>query len=745
MENCGGLRYKRRGGTDGNAGSASHTGAATAWKPDKHDDHAREPSGSAEEAVNKEQQILRLIIIEETQNDAEAIANILRNAGHAVRSMYAADQESFEQALDQQLPDLILCARGVDGLQLTQVLDVLRSRTFDIPLIAIGDSGDETSVIEALREGATDLVSFDHPEHLQLVVAREQRNLAMQRDLNYYRSVHKESERRCRALLDSSRDSIAYVHDGMHIYANQSYLEMFGFESLDEIEGTPIMDMVAAEDQGAFKEFLRTYGKDGSCEASLDVRCVSAKGAFKSKMEFSSAAIEGEPCTQIIIRDQAVGDKELEQKLKYLSKLDVLTGLYNRQYFMEELEIAVGDARAGSGGSGLLYVLLDNFKSVKESVGLGASDLVISDIAQLIKTKVGDLGLPARFGDSSFTVLLKGKDAVATQAIAEQLRHAVEEHIIDIEGRSLTITVSIGMSLVTESSPDAPEILSRADLACEVARSSGGNRVHLHNPVADEQVGREREQQWNHLIQEALAEDRFHLVYQPIVSLQGETDEKYEVLLRMRDSEGEDIRPGQFLPVATQTGQIVDIDRWVVRKAVQVLAERRRGGANTVFFIKIAGTTLDDHELPLWINQQLKEARLASDAIVLEIAESDASQHLKSAKAFVNALASLHCKTSLEHFGSSPNSFQLLKHLPVDYLKIDGKFIHNLMGDSDNQAVVKSIVEMARSMNKLCIAEFVEDASSLTVLFQYGVNYIQGYFLAEPTEGLNYDFSEGSI
>jgi len=568
----------------------------------------------------------------------------------------------------------------------------------------------------------------------------------MQSSLNYYRAGHKESERRCRSLLDSSRDSIAYVHDGMHIYANSSYLEMFGFGNLDEIEGTPIMDMVAGDDQGSFKEFLRNYGKDESgTEASLDVKCVSAKGSFKAKMEFTPATIDGEPCTQILIRDQAIGDKELEQKLKYLSKQDVLTGLYNRQYFMEELELAVNNARAGSGNSGLLYILIDNFKAVKESVGLGASDLVVSDIANLVKDKVGTLGLPARFGDSSFTVLVKGKDAAATQTLADELRRAVEEHILDIEGRSLTLTTSIGISLVTESSPGAQEILSRADLACEVARSSGGNRVHLHNPVADEQVGREREQQWNHLIHEALSEDRFHLVYQPIVSLQGEIDEKYEVLLRMRDSEGEDIRPGQFLPVAMQTGQIVEIDRWVIRKAAEVLAERRRNGANTVFFIKLSGPTLDDHELPIWISQVLKEARLASDAIVFEIAENDASEHLKGAKAFVATISSLHCKTSLEHFGSSPNSFQLLKHLPVDYLKIDGKFIHNLMRDTDNQAVVKSIVDMARSMNKVCIAEFVEDASSLTVLFQYGIQYIQGYFLAEPTEGLNYDFTEGSM
>jgi len=327
--------------------------------------------------VSKEQQILRLIIIEETQNDAEAIANVLRNAGQAVRFMYVDNQEALDQALDQQRPDIVICSLGMDALGLEQLNAVLSARSMNIPVIAIGHEANEPQVIEALRAGAIDLVSFDQPEHMQLVVSREQRNLDMQRDLHFYRTGHKESERRCRTLLDSSRDAIAYVHDGMHIYANSSYLEMFGFQDLDEIEGAPIMDMVASDDHATFKEFLRTYGKEPNGPDQLDVKCTSAKGNFNAKMEFTQASIDGEPCTQIIIRDQLVGDKELQQKLKYLSKQDVLTGLFNRQYFMEELELAVSNARAGSGNGSLLYILLDNFKSVKESVGLGASDLVV--------------------------------------------------------------------------------------------------------------------------------------------------------------------------------------------------------------------------------------------------------------------------------------------------------------------------------------------------------------------------------
>ncbi|WP_297529596.1 putative bifunctional diguanylate cyclase/phosphodiesterase [Thiohalobacter sp.] len=697
--------------------------------------------------MSTDDKLLRLIIAEESRNDAEAVANILRNAGHAVRFHYVEDTEDLENALDQQVPDLIILSEGLEGLGLDALRTELDSRKLDIPVILMAAEANEAEVVEALRAGATDLVSFDQPDHLRLVVEREQKSLHTRRALQRFETIYRESERRCRALLDTSRDAIAYVHDGMHIYANQSYLEMFGFDDMEEIEGHPIMDMVAPEDHGSFKDFLRSYGKEDSEEiAELEVSCVSAsKGSFKALMEFAPASIEGEACTQIVIRDRSTADPELAEKLRHLSKQDMLTGLFNRQYFMEEVELAVSEAVTGGESSGVLYVLLDNFKQVKESVGLAASDLVIKDIADLIRNKVGDSGIAARFGDNTFAVLCRGSDIDAAQALAEAIRHSVEEHIVDVEGRSVTVTCSVGISLITESAPEAAEVMARADLACEVARSAGGNRVHLHNPVTDEQRGREREAQWKQLIKEGLEQDRFHLVYQPIVSLQGDPQEKYEVLLRLRDAEGQDYLPGQFLPVAIDGGLIAEIDRWVIAHAIEVLAEHRRQDHDTQFFVKVSGVTLADQELPLWINEQLKAARLQSDAIVFEIAEKEASQHLKHAKAFIKAVKALHIGTSLEHFGSSPNSFQLLKHADVDYLKIDGAFIHNLMKDENNQAMVKSIVEMARSMNKQCVAEFVEDASSVAMLFQFGVQYIQGYFLQEPHPALDYDFSEESL
>ncbi len=690
----------------------------------------------------EQEHTLRLLVVEESRNDAEALANVLRNAGQASRLSYAEDREDLLAALDKQTPDLLLCAMGLETLSLGELVQVLGERELSLPVIAIGEAGGEAEIIEAMRQGAHDLCSYDQPEHLQLVVRRELSQLKSCVEAQHFELKFHESEKRARMLMESSRDAIAYVHEGMHIFANTSYLEMFGFDDLEEIEGTPILDMVAPDYHSEFKDFLRRYGKGDDCEGKLKTRGMLPDGtAFDAMMELTAASIDGEPCTQIIIRNQVANNRELEQKLKFLTKQDVLTGLYNRQYFIEELELAVTSVVSGTESAAVMYLMMDNFKDIKDSVGLGVADRVINDIADLLKEHSDATDIVARFGDHSFTLLRRDCDAQAIEALGEKLRQVVEEHIATVEDQSVTTTCSVGMSIVTETAASAQEVLSRADLACEVARSSGGNRCHLHNPVVDEKIGQERNQQVHALIKEALEKDHMQLLFQPIVSLQGDSSEKYEVLLRMLNEENEYILPNQFLPVAEQTGQLPQIDRWIIRRAIARLAEHRALGSDTHFFIKLSAATLIDEDLAGFIGECLKEMRLPGDALTFEIAEKAASHHLKHAKALVKTLQELHCKTALEHFGAGPNSFQLLKHLPVDFLKIDGSFIHNLASDNDNQAMVKSMLDTANSMNRKCIAEYVEDAHSLAVLWQSGIHFIQGNFLQEPSEALEYDFT----
>lgn len=682
---------------------------------------------------------LRLIILEESQNDAESLANVLRNAGHALRMTYVDSMDSLETTLEDQTPDVLLCGSSHISASEDVVL-TLAQRNLDAPVIALAENVDEPAIVEALRTGVAALVSYDLPEHLQLVAEREISALKGRRTIERHNDYLRESEKRYRTLMDSSRDAIIYAHEGMHVYANPAYLDMFGFENSNEIEGTSVLDMVDPSDHGKLKEFLRNYAGNREQGDKLEVKGLGPGGhQFNTIMEFAPASIDGEPCTQIIIRNQA-DSAALEDQIKTLSKQDILTGLYSRQHFMEVLESAI-DADAGPADScAAIYLLLDNFKSIRENIGIAASDLVLSDIASVLRSNTTDTELLARFGDHSFSIMSTNASKEAITELVDKIRISIEEHISEVDGRAITTTCSLGVSILNDARISAQDMISRADLACEVARSAGGNQAHIHNTDVDEQLDMENEERWEEMVRKAIAEDHFQCAYQPIVSLQGEEGERYEVLLRITDEQGEYILPGQLISIAEKFGICEKIDRWVIEQTIRTLAERRDADNQITFFIKISGPTLSDNDLLLWISDLIKENRISSDSIVLEISEEAATGNLKDAKAFIKAASALHCKTAIEHFGCGTSQPQLLKHLPVDYLKIDGSIIRNIATDEERQMRVREIIKLARSLDKQCIAECVDDASCLAVLWQTGVDFIQGHFVQEPDDSMSYDF-----
>ena len=686
---------------------------------------------------------LQLLIVDESLNDAEIITNILRNSGLAVRSTRVEDDEDMETALKEQNWDLIITAEKLTYIDAFKAIKILQQTEKDIPLIVATDDNSELTAGQVLKAGASDLVSKnEEPEHLQFVVRREIKALTDRRQLRLHKKFRRESEKRCRSLLDSSRDAITYVHEGMHLYANPVYMELFGYDDSDEVDGMPIMDMVSPQDHEIFKKFLRKFdNNETEMHGEIEVRALRTDDReFNAVMEFTPASVDGESCTQIIIR--TASDKELQNQLDILSQQDLLTGIYNRQHFMEVLETTISRAAAHSSRSALLYIDLDDFASHKENIGLAASDLVLSDIANVLGDIVKDPDIIARFSDHSFTVLINEADSNDELLnYAETICGTIEEHISEVSGHSVNTTCSIGISPIGENSNNTHDIISRADLACSLAREAGGNQVHLHNPIADEQAGKERNAAWVEAVQHALEHDDFYLTFQPIVSLHGDSRETYEVLLRLRGNDGDEVLPEQFLPAAEQANQMNRIDRWVIEHAMQRLVNEHAEGKSTKLFVKVTGYSLSDATLLPWISEQIKEKRLSGDSIIFELDETMAVMHLSEAKAFINGIKQLHCQTVLDHFGSGLNSIKNLKHLDVDFLKIDGTLISNLSQDEHHQETVQTIIQTAHSMGKLTIAEFVQDANSLALLWQFGVNYIQGHFLQEPGPNLDYDFS----
>jgi diguanylate cyclase (GGDEF)-like protein/PAS domain S-box-containing protein len=678
------------------------------------------------------------VLVEDSVDDAEQLVSALRNGGIAVRPSRMEDPEKLLQHLKTQPTDLVIANVKSKAVPFPQVGDAVLQSGKDVALVALLSNVNEESYLSAQADGAHAIALRSRPEHVLATVKRTFEALVTRRSVRRLEASIKESERRCDALLDSSRDPICFVHEGAHVRANRAYLEMFGFEEFDEIAGMPLMDMVAPEAAEEFKQVLRRVSKGEPPPSKLQLRAQkSTGGTFDAVMDIASATFEGEPCLQITFRRNfGVATEELEK----LRSQDLVTGLYNRQFLLAELDEAV--TRAASGKDDMAFLMLepDNLKVLVDSIGIGNMDLLLADMAQLLREQLKPEDVAARFSDTSFAVLLRGLAHDQAQLRAEQLRRSFEDRIFEVAKKSLTVNVSVGMVLIGERIANADAILGHGASTLKAGQGKGGNRVESYDPAAQDKADAQGERNRLAEVQHALKHAGFILYFQPIISLQGVEGEYYEILLRMQATDGEEVLPAGFFPVAERNNLLSAIDRWVVANAIKQLSEREKAGHKSTFFLKLSPASLDDATLLPWIAQHLKAHRLRGDALVFEMPESKVVTHLKPVRQFQKGLEQLHCAFALEQFGNGLNSFQLLKHVDAKYLKVDRTFMAELPRNKENQAKVKEICTQAAALEKITVAEFVEDAASMSILFSCGVDFVQGNFLQEPEKVMSYEF-----
>jgi len=694
-----------------------------------------------------EDKIINLVVIDDSFDSEEKIISSLRAAGYTARSSRVEDDEDLLEVFAKQTPDLIIYFEGMELISLKQTVECIKKdkRTESCRVISV-DKTEQPDIINAMRSGAVDATCFSDINHLILIIAREHQSLTSARQISKYKKAFNESERRCTSLLDSSRDAIAYIHEGMHVYSNQSYLEMFDIEESDDLEGLPILDMVAAEGRDAFKGFLRNYTKNDEGVEKLDTTLQKPDGnEFSGEMEFSPAQIDGEPCIQLIIRKEDADSEELERQLKLLSQKDQLTGLFNRQYSIEKLEATIADCEQGKYTAALMEIHIDNFDNIKNSVGVVESDQYIVEAAKALSNVVRDDDVLSRYTHDSFTVIAIDYSKDNIESYAAELQKAISQLETSIKDSIINTTCCVGIALIDKDSPEYNDILARSEKAVTSAVEKGANQIFIYTPEKGELTRHEVDAKFKEQLTDALKNDRFVLHYQPIVSLHGDTDERYEVFVRM-EAEGDHglIMPQDFLPAAERIGMSIAIDRWVLYRTIQEFSKRMKQGHQTRFFIKLSASSLKDDTLIDWLSYQIKEKDIPAHTLNFEVKETVAVTNLKNAKTLSHKLKSLNCGFILDDFGTGTNPFQLLEHIHADYVRMEGSFMENLAENPQNQESIKNIAEQAAELGKLTIAQHVPDATSLSLLWGMGVNFIQGYFLQEPLPDMEYDFTEMS-
>ena len=574
-----------------------------------------------------------------------------------------------------------------------------------------------------------------------MIIERELSNLYHRRERRRAEKEVSEIDRRNQLLLASSTAAIGYVHQGMHIYTNSTYSKMFGYEDPDDFAGIPIIDLISSSDQGKFKAFLKSYDKNES--ESEEFICVTSEDKqITASLSLSPATYDGESCTQVIFKVSSDADTAYEERIKELSSQDLLTGLPNRASLIEQLDTAVDKSNNQGQASILMYISIDNFAKLRTEAGISNADLVLADLANLLAELTAEEHLIARFGDDVFALLYNSGDKEAAAQMAENLRGQVEERMSDVAGKSYQSTTSIGLALVSESSSSAEDVISRAYQACTSMESGNGVNFYQAAEVKMGEAGVSlTSENIKDMIKTAIENNAFKLMFQPIISLHGDDDEQFEVLLRLVDDDDNELLPGQFLGPVEDAGLLEKLDRWVILQSIKMLSEHRSTGSKAKLFINLTHKSISDETFLPWMSVALKAAKIPSDAVILQIHESDATAYIKQAASFTKGMSALHCKTSINHFGCSLNPMNLLKHLTPDFVKLDDSFAQEIDQSEEKLAELKKMVTSLQETGVLTAISGIEDPMILSTLWQAGITLIQGYYLSPPLENMDYDFA----
>ena len=674
---------------------------------------------------------VRLLIADGSENRAHEVDSALRNMGISTRMAIAEDPQAAREAFQEGSVDLLLLHHSLPDLNGT--LKSLRQICSDLPIVVANQSDDSAQAIELMDMGATHVIEDSKTQLLGKIIDREAEHMLARVKLSALETELKEVQQRCDQLMSISAVPIAYVHEGMHIFANNEYATLFGFEDGDDLMGVPLMDLFASESSEVAKNQLNAM-RNADSLAPFECKAQTSSGdQFEAEFSFSSTHYDGELSTQVMVKASDAGPSTAKAPLQHTPE----QGGSTIEQFLQHL------GRACEQNSDRQHVLLiaqvDQFDEHQSSLGIRSANQLALAVGAELESAVG-LERYSRIDNHRFAMYLSGATASENQSTVDSLRTRIEQMGCKINDKKVESTVSI-VAVTTEHTPSIESAMDEGFLA--LIGHEGQNEVLWQEPPVDLDDPESVQNQVLRQVNLAIERHSFALLFQPIISLRGDEDEHYEVFLRMINDNGDQVAPGNFLRTAIEAGVAGKIDRWVVLQSIKMLSGHRAKGHDTRVTINLTSNSVVDEEFSQWLSVAIKAARLPSDAVIFQITEQDASEHIEETREFVETLKGMHVRSSLSRFGLLEENESPLSELAVDFVKLDGSHVQGMAGNEERTESVTEIIKALQANGKLTIVPMVENAQILSTLWQAGANYIQGHYLQEPSEKMAYDFSTG--
>ncbi|MES1192580.1 MAG: EAL domain-containing protein [Steroidobacter sp.] len=671
-----------------------------------------------------------MIVVARLQDQVELINKALRKAGHAVHCHWVTELNDLGDTLAQVNAHMVIGVITEDPNEMVQTLKVFRQFAAAIPALIVRDQVTEAVIAQAMQLGARDVVSLTHVQRLQWVVTRELNAFRQERKLAATISTAQEYREQLKSFMSGSADAIAHMQDGILVDANPAWLELLGYKNEDDLTGQPLMDCFDPDSHSALKGALAACLQGKWSDHELKVNALLADGTtLPLSLQLQAVDLEGERAVQIRVPAQRKDSRALNERLSDALQRDASTSFLQRRFFIERLRTAL-TAPIKAGIRQLLCIQPDKFDKLADEIGMENVEDFVAQFASILKEHLQPTDMAGRFGDCAIYVLMERGNRADIDAWCNHIISKIGKHVFTVADKSVTCSCTIGAGVINPQGTHLNSLLKDITKGLNQAQQQGGNRAQVVDHADDDTRRAETDKIWVRLIKSALMDNRFRLLQQPIASLSGEDTGMCDVLVRMLNEQDNEILPAEFLAVAERNDLMKNIDRWVIGSALSFCSTRNI----KQLFVRLSKDSVLDKSLPKWLETQLGAHRVNPNRVVFEISEQVATEYLRNTVELSRLLHATGFRFALEHAGNSRDPKALIQHLQLDYLKFDGALMQGLALNIPLQERLQALVKAARDRNIRTIAERVEDANTLAVLWQLGLELIQGYFVHEPEQ-----------
>ncbi len=682
----------------------------------------------------------RVLIIEDNPDTAQVVNRVLRQR---FQVDFATDGEAGLAAWKAKRHDLVLLDVMLPKMSGPQVLRQILQIHPSQPVVIMTAHSTMELAEELILEGAVDFISKPfRAEQLRRVcelAARREDYLvsnaqfaakaqSLQKSTEAYRRI---SDSHMRLLDNLSTVVLEIDEHGRLQFLNRAWTCLTGF-SIEESLGKKLISFLPLSGEGdrsIFDAELKALLAGESNQCSFELRLSDKQGRF-IWCECKLDGIETENGAKTIFGclDNISDRKNAQRELEFLAMHDSLTGLHNRNYFDSLLRQMAATSTRGASHT-LVYIDLDHFKVINDTFGHDHGDSVLQEVSLLLRSRLRQSDILCRIGGDEFAVLLANTDIGQAQPIAEELRKRMQGFQYRQEGQHIEVGASMGLCEIDGQASNAGEYLKRADIALYVAKRRGRNLVHSYNPEDRESEELRNSVDWARRFRNAMADGHLLLHFQPVLEIKSGQIAHYEALIRMNLPDQGMIPPGVFIPALERASEMAQLDHWVIRRTIGLLKEFP--ALNRVA-INLSAQAFRDENLVTLVEGTLKEHQIEPNRIIFELTESASMANVAATQRMINSLLKLGCSFSLDDFGTGFSTFSYLKQFPADSIKLDGSLIAQLDSNPEDLAMVRAISDVARTLGKKTVAEFVENVAVLELLREIGIDYAQGYHIGRP-------------